>query len=75
MRPNGPSQTAQRFGVQCRAFCMKSGISVSSHRRVSSGHSCAVLPSEKAGSGSSCRQIARVRVTQSTAPQCAARLR
>lgn len=74
MRPNGPSQTAQRLGVQCRAFCMKSGISVSSHRRVSSDHSCAVFPSEKAGSGSSCRQIARVRVTQSTAPQCAARL-
>ena len=30
MRPNGPSQTAQRLGVACRAFRKGLGISASS---------------------------------------------
>ena len=74
MRPNGPSQTAQRLGVQCRAFRVKFGISVSSHLRVNPDHSFDVSPSSEAGSGS-LRGIAPVRVVQSIAPQCSIRLR
>jgi hypothetical protein len=43
MRPNGPSQTAQRLGE----FCMKSCISVSVRLRVSSDHSLLLSPQEK----------------------------
>ena len=58
MRPNGPSQTAQRLGVQWSAFRVKFGISVSSHLRASPDQSFAVFPSREAGSGS-LHEIAR----------------
>ena len=73
MRPNGPSQTAQRLGAQCRAFRVKLGISVSSHLRVSPDQPFAVPPSREAGSGS-LSGIAPVQVIQLIAPQCFIRL-
>ena len=70
MRPNGPLQTAQRLGVQCRAFRVKFGISLSSRLRAS--------PSLFALQGSWIwfelwRDRSRLR-HQSTAPQYIARL-